>query len=183
MEIAMRKTILSTLLASVGLAAATAAYAIDGTITFTGNVIASTCEINGSNDVDVVLPTIGTTALTSVGAVGGRTPFALSLKNCPYSEAAPMKVGVWFEPGANVNMTTGHLTVGTGDAKNVEVQILNDQHQPIKIGASVSSQNSQMVSIGSDKTAQLNYFGEYYATGTVEPGSVKTNVQYSLVYQ
>lgn len=184
----MKKKILSALLVSAGLAAvASTAQASDGTITFNGAVIASTCKVNGGNgDVTVTLPHVGSNTLAAAGAVAGRTPFTLSLSGCATGTGNPAKVGAFFEAGANVNQSTGRLTLdaGTADApgaKNVELNVLNAQQQPIKVGFQ-GDQNSQIVDIGSDGTATLNYFTEYYATDAAVAGAANSRVQYSLMY-
>ncbi|WP_226118695.1 fimbrial protein [Burkholderia sp. AU33545] len=180
--------ILSMMLASIGIAAASAAYASDGTITINGSVVASTCTINGGQgDVTVNLPTVATTALASPGTVAGRTPFTLALTNCTTGNGSPTKVGVAFEAGANVDLTTGRLKLNAGSeaapaASNVQINVLNDQQQPIKVGFQ-GDQGSQMVAIGNDGSATLNYFAEYYATGAVTAGAANSKVQYSLTYQ
>ncbi|WP_322065017.1 fimbrial protein [Burkholderia ubonensis] len=182
----MKKQIISIALTSAGLMmAASSAFASDGTITVKGSITSSTCKINsGSNDVTVNLPQVRTAALASVGAVAGRTPFQMSLTDCPTASGSPSKVGVYFEPGASVDLTTGRLIpdAGTGKATGVQVNVLNDQQQQIKIGS--ASSNSQMVAVDDKGSATLNYFAEYYAKdATVAAGSVNTRVQYSLIYQ
>lgn len=180
----MKKQILSALLASAGLMMITsAAHATDGTITINGSILQSTCKINGgtTGDVTVNLPKLRSTALPSVGSVGGRTPFTLALSECGTTGG---KVGVYFEPGANVDASSGRLTLDAAadTAKGVQINVLNDKQQQIKVG-SAGDQNSQLVDIAADGTATLNYFAEYYASDAVTAGTANSKVQYSLVYQ
>ncbi|MBN3787641.1 fimbrial protein [Burkholderia sp. Ac-20353] len=174
------------ILASAALfAVAATAHAADGTITINGSIVASTCKINGgSGNVTVPLPSLRSTALSSVGAVGGRTPFTLSLTDCTTSDGSPMKVGAYFEPGSSVDLASGRLNADTGAdaATGVQINLLNDQQQQIKVG-SAGNQNSQLVDIGTDGKATLNYFAEYYASDAVTAGAVNSRVQYSLTYQ
>ncbi|MGU7771925.1 fimbrial protein [Burkholderia sp. MR1-5-21] len=180
----MKKQLLSALLASAGLVMiASNAHAADGTITINGSILQSTCKINGgaTGDVTVDLPKIRSTALSSVGAVAGRTPFTLALSECGSTGG---KVGVFFETGANVDASSGRLTLDAAAdaAKGVQINVLNDQQQQIKVG-SAGDQNSQVVDIAADGTATLNYFAEYYASDAVTAGSANSKVQYSLTYQ
>ncbi len=179
----MKTKILSALLVSAGLAA-TAAHAADGTITFTGNVIASTCNVTGGSDFSVPLPKVSTTALTDTGSVAGRTPFTIALTGRA-GDDAPTKVRAVFEAGSNVDIATGRLNNDTGEGKatNVQVNLLNNSQQPIHIGAAEGSQNSPVADISADGTATLNYFAEYYASAKPTAGAVNTKVQYSLTYQ
>ncbi|MBF5011525.1 fimbrial protein [Burkholderia pseudomultivorans] len=190
----------SLLMSAAGLAlfAMNAAHASDGTITFTGSVVASTCKINGgTNDLTVPLPRTATNQLSSVGATAGRTPFTLALSGCTTDKKdddgttvipAPVKkVSVAFEPGPNVNLESGRLTL-TGDdaATGVEIGILNDKYQPVKIGAESSTQGVQVADIdtalGGAGTATLQFAAQYVAVGPVTAGPANSFVTYSLTY-
>lgn len=161
MKIAKISYALSMLMAAAGLAAASAAHASDGTITITGNVIASTCKVsNGAGgNVPVTLPKVGTNTLAEAGSVADRTPFSVMLEGCTTSGENPTEVGLVFESGSNVNQSTGRLTLdgGEGAAKNVEINVLNDKQSPVKVGA-MGDQNSQLVDIAADGKATLKYF-------------------------
>ncbi|KVM54583.1 fimbrial protein [Burkholderia ubonensis] len=177
---------LSFLLIAAGATLSTAAHASDGTISFNGQVIASTCKVDGasSGNFTVPLPPVSTNALAAVGNVAGRTPFSLSLSGCTVGEGNPVKVGVLFEAGANVDQTTGRLTLDKGDGKaqGVQLNVLNAQQKQIPVG-SQNGQNTELVDIGSDGKAKLDYFAEYYASGAVTAGDVNSRVEYSLIYQ
>ncbi|RXV67499.1 type 1 fimbrial protein [Burkholderia stabilis] len=177
--------VLSSLLIVAGIAVSSNAHAVDGTVSFSGEVISSTCKIEGqSNDLSVTLPPVSTAALDAVGSVAGRTPFSLSLSGCTVGDGNPVKVGVLFEPGANVDQSTGRLTAdtGAGKAEGVQLNVLDAQQKHIPVG-SQSSTNTQMVDIGENGTAKLDYFTEYYAADAVKAGTVTSRVEYSLIYQ
>ncbi len=57
------------------------AMAYDGTITFTGKVVAQTCNVTTGNDGNftVTLPTVSNKALASPGETTGLTPFSINL--------------------------------------------------------------------------------------------------------
>ncbi|KWH02239.1 fimbrial protein [Burkholderia territorii] len=191
---------LAMMMSAAGLAfvAVNAAHASDGTINFTGSVVASTCTINGgTNDLTVPLPKASTNQLATAGATAGRTPFTLALSGCTtdskddegVSIPAPVKkVSVAFEPGPNVNLETGRLKpTGADAAKGVEIAILNDKYEPIKIGAESLTQGTQVVDIDTAEsgtgTATLQFAAQYVATGdAVSGGSANSFVTYSLVY-
>ncbi|AOI58732.1 fimbrial protein [Burkholderia diffusa] len=185
----MKKTFISAVLAAGGIIAmAPAAYASDGTITFNGSVIASTCKPDGgAADVTVTLPPVSTTALKESGQTAGRTPFSLMLTGCATTEGNPTKVSVAFESGASVNHSTGRLTLDAGtaeapSAKNVEISVLNAQQQSVNVGGA-GDQGALSADIGKDGKAKMDYFAEYVATGAAEAGAANTRVQYSLSYQ
>lgn len=174
------------------------AHAAEGTITFTGSVVASTCKINGgANDLTVPLPRAATNQLATVGATAGRTPFTLALSGCTTDKkgedgetviAAPVKkVSVAFEPGPNVDLGSGRLKLtGADAATGVQIGILNDKYEPIKIGAESSTQGVQIAdidtAIGGAGTATLQFAAQYVATGPVTGGSANSFVTYSLTY-
>ncbi|HDR9756897.1 TPA: fimbrial protein [Burkholderia cepacia] len=177
--------VLSSLLIVAGIAISSNAHAVDGTVSFAGQVISSTCKVEGqSNDLSVTLPPVSTAALGSVGTVAGRTPFALSLTGCTTGDGNPVKVGVLFEPGANVDQSTGRLTAdtGAGKAEGVQLNVLDAQQKHIPVG-SQSPANTQMVDIDANGAAKLAYFAEYYAADAVKAGNVTSRVEYSLIYQ
>ncbi|VWD47677.1 fimbrial protein [Burkholderia contaminans] len=193
----MKKTTLMMSMFGLACAAANTAQASDGTINFTGSIVASTCKINGgTNDLTVALPKASTNQLTAVGATAGRTPFKLTLSGCATDQKAgetttpaPVKkVSVAFEPGPNVDLATGRLNLtGTGAAGGVQIAILNDKYAPIKIGAESSAQGVQTVDIdtavGGTGSATLQFAAQYVATSsTVTGGSANSSVTYSLVY-
>jgi len=193
----MKNTTLMMSMFGLACAIATTAHASDGTINFTGAIVASTCKINGgTNDLTVALPKASTNQLTAVGATVGRTPFTLTLSGCATDKKdgenaipAPVKkVSVAFEPGPNVDLATGRLNLtGTDAASGVQIAILNDKYAPIKIGAESSAQGTQTVDIdtaeGGTGTATLQFAAQYVATSaTVTGGSANSFVTYSLIY-
>lgn len=165
----------------------TLTFAVDGTITFTGEVTNNTCTISGNGggkDFTVTLPKVSATALnTAPDHVAGRTGFNIALSSCNPTGG---NVRTYFEPGPTVNLTTGRLTTAV---PNVEIGLLNADFSSIKIGAADGStpgttQNSQTVAISGTGTATLPYFAEYNAlAGAAGTGLVNTSVRYTLIYQ
>ncbi|GBH26999.1 fimbrial protein [Burkholderia vietnamiensis] len=173
-------------------AAANTAHAADGTVNFTGSIVASTCQIEpGTNNQVVNLPRVSTSQLGSVGATVGRTPFVFLVSGCEMNaeggdtSAPAKKVSVAFEPGPNVDLSTGRLNLTGADAAGgVQIQILNDKYEPILVGAPASEQRTQTVNVNTDSgRAALVFSAQYIATGaTVTGGSANSYVTYSLVY-
>ncbi|WP_228124636.1 fimbrial protein [Glaciimonas soli] len=172
------------------MAAALPAMAADGEIAFSGKVLATTCTISagggavGGKNMSVKLPSVSVSALADTGVAAGRTPFSIQLSGCTGDST---KVSTVFEAGDTVDMSSGRLMpVSSGDADtvagNVQINLLNDVQQPIKVGAAGLQQNSQAVAL-TDGTATLNYYAEYFATGKATAGSANSRIQYSLDYQ
>ncbi|SAI32511.1 fimbrial subunit [Bordetella trematum] len=181
------------------------AHAVDGTITINGEIIDSTCKINGQNppvNLVVNLPKIGTSALKKPGDVAGTTAFTLTLTECPSELMGQVKAH--FEPGPTTDYDTGHLyayttttvkaktsTIPAGQAsetkfQNVQIQLANSDGSPIKIGAADSLAKGTALQAGSEgkKSATLHYLARYYKSGTdaITAGKLYTYVQYSIVY-
>ncbi|MBL5902964.1 fimbrial protein [Serratia fonticola] len=173
----------TTLLAAViGMTFAGSALAADGTITINGTITDTTCDIsvnNQSKDATVTLPTISISALPTVGATAGATPFSIALTNC--AGATLNTASTFFEAGAYVEQSTGRLNnSASGTATNVQVQLLNANLGSIMAG-SAHSQGDVVVDISSGGGV-MNYFAQYYANGTVTPGTVNTQVDYTIIY-
>lgn len=89
-----------------------------------------------------------------------------------------------FENGTNVDQSSGRLTIDTGAkaAEGVQINVLDSQQKLIPVGAQTGA-STEMATIDADGKAKLNYFAEYYASGAVKAGDVKSRVEYSLIYQ
>jgi len=161
-----------------------AAAAVDGTITFNGEVTDKTCTIATpqGKDFTVTLPTVSSSTLAVAGQVAGRTPFSINLTDCN-----PGDVATYFEPGATIDLSSGRLnnTAAANAAAQVQLQLLGDNSSFLPVvtaGAGSAQANSQWVTVAADGSANLNYFVEYYATGAATPGEVTSSVKYTIIY-
>ncbi len=186
------------------LACSPLAHAVDGTITINGEIIDSTCKINGAAppaDILVTLPKIASTALKSKGDVAGATLFVIALSDCPASLDG--KVKAHFEPGPTVDYDSGALhayTNSSSDIKaaknipsvssltavqNVQIQLANPDGSAIKIGAADSKvEGVTLTSSGDKKAATLRYLARYVKSTdeAITAAKVISYVQYSIVY-
>lgn len=173
----MKKTLIASLLAAAALVPV-ASHASDGTITFTGQVVAQTCAVSNSGTVAVALPRVSTTALATAGATTGTTAFNINLTGC-----AAGSVRSFFEAGPNVDTGTGRLkNTATSGATNVQVGLVNSDNTAITIGASSGSQGTSYVTIPANGALALSYAARYVATGLATSGAVNTSVTYSLEF-
>lgn len=160
-------------------AAASAHAQADGTITFTGNVIATSCVIEAGGsagaDATIALPEVAQNSLNADGARIGDTPFSIKVGSVA-TPCSATNVQAYFHNRGNVN-AAGRLN-NTGTASNVNVVLLNSSHQDINLS---NNTNSEIVPIVGGE-AQLDFFGQYYATGAAGAGTVNTGVEYSIIY-
>lgn len=180
----MNKTLLSAaLIAGFGIAAFApqAAHAADGTITFNGKVLSSTCSVSNATAgvVAVTLPDVQATALAGVGTVAGLTPVSLVLTGCPTTPSGVV-VGAAFD-NTNVDATTGAVKNATGATySNVEVQITNSTGTAIDLSTNSNPVNATISGTG---TATLSYKAQYLSTAaTTTAGLVNASVAYTLTY-
>lgn len=152
--------------------------AADGTISFSGEVLDTTCQINGgTEDIAVTLPKVNKTALALAGAVSGRTPFAINLTGCGLGPGE--RVAAYFEVGPTVNVA-GRL-INAGSASNVQIQLLDNAHTAIPILGDIGDVAWATPDVSGN--ASLAFFAEYYATAAATAGTVVSSVQYTIVYE
>ena len=180
----MTKTFLSAaLIAGFGIAAFApqVANASDGTITFTGKVLSSTCAVSNATAgvVTVVLPAVQSSALAGVATVAGLTPFALTLTGCPTTPSAVV-VGAAFDQ-TNVDAATGAIKNTTGSGySTAQVQMTTGTGTAINLN---SNPNPVNATIDTSGNATLSYKAQYYAkAATTTPGLVNASVAFTLTY-
>lgn len=178
----MKTKLISTLVLTAAATTSQFAAAADGVITFTGNVTAQTCTINGSaaaRNFTVALPKVSKASLGANGATAGRTPFAITLSAC---DPATGTVHAFFEAGPTVDAASGRLNLVGGGAGNVQIELLNSDMSPIKAGFADASQNSKAVTLATG-AGTLSYYAQYVATGVATAGAANSNVTYTIAYQ
>ncbi|MDQ9127430.1 fimbrial protein [Serratia fonticola] len=167
---------------TVGLAQA----ASTGTITFNGELTANTCDVivdGQAANATVVLPTVSTSQLQTATRTAGDTGFVMALNNC--AGATLDTASAFFQAGASVDLVTGRLLNTTGGATNVSLQLL-DASSPSQAVIKVGSQDQKTMTTYKDVTGgstTLPYIVRYYAEAATGPGTVVSNVVYSIQYQ
>ncbi|MEE4411151.1 MULTISPECIES: fimbrial protein [unclassified Serratia (in: enterobacteria)] len=173
-----------TLCAMALAAASTSALAADevtqGTVTFNGELTASTCSIvSDSVDRQVQLPKVAIQTLSAAGTSAGSKGFDLNVEKCP---AGITKVAAHFEAigSSGVDSATGNLTnqyQGAGTkATNVQVRLYNSDEQQLKLG------DTGAAATVTGGKATMRYYGGYYATEKTTAGLVYAQARYTLVY-
>jgi len=181
----MNKILLSAAItAGLGIAAFApqTARAADGTITFTGKVVANTCafKVNGGGSSNtVILPPVFTTALSAAADVAGTTKFTIGVSGCDTNLSS---VQAYFT-GSNVDTTTGNLA-NTGSATGVQVRLLDDAtSSPLNLGGADANAQGSPVGTLTGGATTLSYDAQYYATAAAGAGLVNTSVAYTMIYQ
>jgi len=186
----MRKTLASASLLALTIGAAftpsIAAAANDGTIEITGNIVATTCTVEGKPPgggavtKDVRLAGISVGSLTKPGATAGDRGFQIQIGgNDDCTDGAVAKVR--FDPSSPLlDRTTGRLNVdaGTDTASNVQIEIANADGTPINM----YTEDSQGVKI-SGHVASIPLIALYYSLGDAKEGKAASRVGFQVVYE
>ena len=176
-----KKTLSSAVLAAgfglLAFAATPAHAASQGTINFTGKVLADTCTITVNGGSTVALPSVMTAAFGSAaGNVAGTTPFTVALKDCDNNTAqAKMQFS-----GSNVDTGTGNLKNTAASGSNVQIQLLNSSDVAINTSTQANAPTIAVASgVGS---TQLK--AQYISTAaSTSAGLVASTVNFTLTYQ
>lgn len=167
---------------------ASQAPAQTATVTFTGQLLATTCAVTvrangGSSGADgrVVLSPIPASRLDAAGARAGRRTWQI-LVGSANTPCRASRVQTAFRNVGMVN-PQGRLR-NTGTAGNVDVAVSNAEvgsgNPDIDLTTNAHSQVRDIPPTSG--WVALSYASEYYATAPARGGTVITAVQYDLVY-
>ena len=126
----------------------------------------------------LVLPEVRTQDLAVAGTIAKQTPFYIMFNDC---SAVDRAISVHFTSiSANA---AGRLT-STGTAKGVEVVILNENQDVVKVGFPSAEQNRSPTTSKTvnGRTAKIPFYVGYYAAGPVKSGTVSAVLEYTFTY-
>ncbi|EFC0622909.1 type 1 fimbrial protein [Escherichia coli] len=181
----MKKLVISLGMASTFVTGSTLAY--DGTINFTGKVVDSTCVVKtGSDNLNVILPTVAASTLVHDGATTGLTRFEIKLENCAANVNGATGVKAYFEPSSNIDYATHTLknTASGSKATNVNIQLADGSNPAttLNIGENNGDQRSVAIPVTAGEVT-LPYYAQYYATGRATAGAVASTINYTVAYE
>jgi len=166
----------------LAMAAANTATAADGTINFTGEIVANTCTIANNGNVTVALPKISANHFTAGTERAGQTAFNIALSDCTPAEGT---VAVRFTGDATqIDTISGLFKNNSTDAtpaKNVAVAVYDSADTLIK----TAGNSSAPVNVAADGTASIPLTAWYQATTAGTPvtvGPVTATGGIELVY-
>lgn len=167
---------------AASLMAVSSAYAADGQINFTGEIVANTCTIANGGNVDVTLPKISANHFTAGTERAGQTAFQIALSDCTPASGT---VAVRFTgDGTQVDTITGLFKNNSKDAapaENVAVAVYDSTDTLIK----TAGNSSAAVNVATDGTASIPLTAWYQATTAGTPvtvGPVTATGGIELVY-
>jgi major type 1 subunit fimbrin (pilin) len=151
------------------------------------SVVTPTCT---TPNVSVVMPTIYQSALKGAGTSAGTTSFNIALNSCP---AGMNSIQYEIDPVTTVVSSTDAVVAldGSSTAAGIGVQLLDNDGNPLTAANGFQSaatlgtapgSGTYNSSTGGDYTIPLK--ARYYQTGTtVSPGSVSTEMTFTMTYQ
>ncbi|WPL80490.1 fimbrial protein [Bordetella hinzii] len=195
----MRKTLLLIpLFGMIG-----AAHAADGTITIRGEIVDTTCKIEGAEppaNIDVRLPKISTAAIKNVNDTAGATVFNINLSECP-AGIDDQDVHIYFEPGHTTDYATHTLipyqlaaadtaVPGAGAAgtpyEHLRIELTGLDGVQIPMGSTPDVQKALSGNTFrvADNNATARFIARYkrISDGAIAPSHAGTAVQFSVMY-
>lgn len=182
------------LLAGIAAGAANMAMANTGTITFSGQVVASTCAVTVNNttaNATVTLPTVNNLDLNGTGKTAGATPFTIDVTGCTaISNPSIASIKTRFL-AQNVNGANLANTANTTPATNVAIQLLQDtgvigskDDTALNFTTGYAESGTKLLADAIDSNVvKFPFVAQYIATGAAAAGTVQAIVDYELVYQ
>ncbi|WP_175925634.1 fimbrial protein [Burkholderia cepacia] len=197
----MKKIAMMMSAAGFAFAAMNAAHAADGTINFTGEIIAASCGITGGNgtsvtggkgaqSIDVKMGKVSVDALgsTAGGGIAAGTAINLNL-DCGSTAKGLNTVKVRFDPasGSGMDGNNNKLLKITGTAKGVGIGIFDAAGKLLNLNANETF-DTPLVKGGTEEaptyTANLGIRAGYVKTGAdVEAGTANGTLPFTLTYE
>ncbi|WP_044873201.1 fimbrial protein [Pseudomonas sp. LFM046] len=183
------------------IASANTAMAADGTINFTGDIVAASCNITGgagtnvggskgNQTIDVNLGKVSIDALgsTAGGGIAGGTNINMNL-DCGSTGTGLTTVKVKFDPksGSGIDTTNVSLLKTTGTATGVGIGIYDDSGKLLNLSANETF-DAPLIKEGTDPDftykAELNLRAGYVKSGTAKPtaGTANGTLPFTLTY-
>ncbi|AOZ06397.1 fimbrial protein [Cupriavidus malaysiensis] len=196
----MSKQIRMALIAAAATAAtfgASSAMAADGTINFTGSIIAASCSLvggsgtnvggsQGNQIIDVKLGKVTTDSLggTAGGNIIAGTAINLDL-NCDNSAQGLNTVKVRFDPvsGSGIDKHNNKLLAITGPATGVGIGLYNGKNELLDLSGN-SVIEGELAKDGDKYTAKLALRAGYVKNGdAIGPGEANGTLPFTLTYE
>jgi len=146
--------------------------------------VSCTASITGQGATgQVVLPETLMTDYPLLGSTAGWTRFHVELSAC---NAASLQAWTYFHSG-HANTSTGRLNniPGIGQAAGVDLELTDGKRNPIQAwqGTTWGSGHSPTFGFNGAGVHRMDYGVQYYRFGAIQPGAIRTNVNYVVFFQ
>ncbi|NNB46833.1 fimbrial protein [Pseudomonas chlororaphis] len=194
----MSKLLKSIVSMAIAGAVSTSALAADGTINFTGDIVAASCKIGEGtgtpvgegNAINVNLGKVSTDSLGggAGGSIVGGKSINLNL-DCGGTAEGLKSVKLQFDPssGSGVDSSNVSLLKVTGGAEGVGIGLYNSSNKLVNLGANETIDGDLVPTTVDDKTtysAKLNLRAGYVANGApFKAGKADGTLPFTLSYE
>ncbi|AZC40065.1 fimbrial protein [Pseudomonas chlororaphis] len=196
----MSKLLKSIVSMAIAGAVSTSALAADGTINFTGDIIAASCKIapgagtsGSSSAIDVSLGKVSSESLgnTVGGSIVGGKSINLNL-DCGGTAEGLKSVKLQFDPSSGSGIDSGNVSLlkiagGTGAAEGVGIGLYNSSNKLVNLGANETIDGDLVPTTAEGKTtytAKLNMRAGYVANGAeIKAGKANGTLPFTLSYE
>ncbi len=179
----MKKTLLVTTLAATTFLSASAAFAADGVINFTGSITATACVVDmGGAALTVPLGKISATSFSAAGTTAPATKVTLKVKSCPSALSASVNFDGIPSSGDDkvLALTAGATATGVG----IQISDKDGKAVPIRgLSGSYALAKGDSADVTKDITNNLDFTARYISTAaTVGPGTADATTNFTIVY-
>lgn len=159
----------------VSLGFASAAFAADGTINFTGKITDTACTVaSDSVTKPVTLDTVSSKAFSGAGTTAAATKFTINIASCPDTVTS---ASVRFD--GTPSTANSQVLAVTGGATNVGIGIYEDDSTTL-----IPLQNNSKAQTLGTGANVLTYVAKYYATAAgVTAGDANATATFTITYQ
>ncbi|HIF4730657.1 TPA: fimbrial protein [Citrobacter amalonaticus] len=164
------------------------------TIAFTGTITNVTCNVKLVDGAGTALGSKGTGTVTliaipaselnSANSTAQQTKFSIIASGCSLGSPAKTKMAAFFTSTHADNLGYLENTVPSGNAKNVQLELLDSKLKHINVNDPGQSTDAIMTNIVASGDTVMDYYIQYYsAQGGATAGSISGTVDYELIYQ
>lgn len=179
----MKKHLVAMLITTAtGMAMMSGANAADGTIHFTGAIIADACTVDAdSQDMTVNLGTVASTSFSAAGDKSSPTRFNINLVSCPTSlTSASVKFDGTADSANNQLLQLDASADPTTDASGVGIEIADDTGTPIPLYTA----SKEYPIDATTNAASMTFVARYVSTAaSVNAGAANGTSQFTVNYQ
>lgn len=186
----MKKLILGAV--ALAVAGFASAQVTNGKVIFNGEVVDNTCVVKTGKETQTVnLPTVGINAFNGSQNIG-RTSFTIFVDGCKINATGGHRIRANFSsPHTDITShALKNISTESPKAKNVQLRLHESDGTHIKLGDSSykPTENKDFLEVQGKEGGEIQYHVEYIKhgnedNGAVTTGKVKSEVEYSLVYQ
>lgn len=176
----MRFKAIITAASSVFILSMSNAFASDGSVDFTGSVVAEACSVGTSSAITVPLGNLSASGFATSNTSVKR-PFSIKLTNCPASVTKAKAIFGGTPAEGNTSLLA--LSTGTGAATGLAVKLFNGDLSDLGLHQ-YSKEFTPGAGVGTPplSTIDLNFFAAYQKIGSVTAGAANAKADFDISY-